>query len=416
MASRTVSESSFELVKNDDETHESFIPKQEEKEENHDVLSLNDDISSEDEISDEESSEEKSSADHTSERYLVVESGVIKIENCVQEGGVVGLTVEIPEEPVVANEQAEQLVTLSDDNDDKIEAEITVLKRAREFDEKEETLESLTNQDTTIEYGKYDFVIPKARFVPKTVEKKKEIIAPIAVEKDPLGALATSEPKIENVEENTQEHTTIRPSIESILMDEISALRYEMDKYASAIESQEDQISRLTRQVDLLEDAEEERKRALLAPPITEEIRGMWRPVKMQQHDTSMIRNNFSFPQRWRSLMSHVSYDYSNDRLSKYNKLCCKTYDRYELKYGVDMNPEGGHARTFIKDSKLVTIWTNASGKKTTEERFIEEGQLHVVFTNSGGFKTTRVYERVKSKTDVIYSIGSACRHYLKFW
>ncbi|EGT51711.1 hypothetical protein CAEBREN_25469 [Caenorhabditis brenneri] len=395
--SRTVSESSFELVKNDDETHESFIPKQEEKEENHDVLSLNDDISSEDEMSDEESSEEKSSAeeDYTSERYLVVESGVIKIENCVQEGGVVGLTVEIPEEPVVANEQAEQLVTLSDDNDDKIETKITMLKRAREFDEKEETLESLTNQDTTTEYGKYDFVIPKARFVSKTVEKKKEIIAPIAVEKDPLGALATSEPKIENAEENTQEHTTIRPSIESILMDEISALRYEMDKYASAIESQEDE---------------------LLAPPITEEIRGMWRPVKMQQHDTSMIRNNFSFPLRWRSLMSHVCYDYSNDRLSKYSKLCCKTYDRYELKYGVDMNPGGGHARTFIKDSKLVTIWTDASGKKTTEERFIEEGQLHVVFTNTGGYKTTRVYERVKSKTDVIYSIGSACRHYLKFW
>lgn len=382
---RTDSESSYEFVKTVEEDSQDSVDKVKRKKkmiiQNHSVeLSFNGSYSSvspdENNISSDveqrdyvneviDGSEEKSEA--------ILLQSTEEEENCV--GDSLGLLVNIPVEESIG---------------EKLE-------------------ENSTKEEKTIES------VPEAKKDDEILVSNEEAGS---LQTDPLGAMKT--PILELATKNYPIEQNIIPEVSnrSVLLSEISQLRSEIEKVKQVQAEQKKKIVEFQKKFDAQLEAEREKELKRYSQ-IQTAIRGEWRLLNMEGHNENMKTDGFSFPNRLKTLVSHSVYDFDGTKLSSYHKLCCKTFGHASLKFGIDKTStnEKVFSNTFLRGNMLITIWKDDKGIcYEKKERYVQDGQLYISHVNRFGERNTHIYERVKAKTDILYSIGNASRVYLKFW
>uniref|UniRef100_A0A1I7TST0 DUF3444 domain-containing protein n=1 Tax=Caenorhabditis tropicalis TaxID=1561998 RepID=A0A1I7TST0_9PELO len=421
--SRTMSESSYEFVKTDEQVLETPTKKPEEEnksQETPDVLSFNGDIHSEIESSDEE---ENASGEMFSE---CEEETVIENETTDESEKTETVSLQVSE-PVKESVEGSSELCVGVENDEKpVDVVSEKSKESEKTPENNEAVSELVeNSESKDPHSVQEKEFKNEEDVPKEVKEQEKISTEKPVEEtkpvpkeevlqnDPLGALETSA-SVQNTKKEG-EKSDLDPSTASIMLSEINYLRYEVEKLKRVQAGQKEKILQFQKNFDRQRELEKERDDKI-NPPILTSICGEWRLTNMEDYDYDMKIDGIAFPYRWRTIAAHTVYEFDGFHVTSYNKLCCKHFNHSSLKIGYDFSPARGPcSRTFVRDKILVTVWKNPNGGNEKIERFIGDGLLHVVHTTVSQ-KITRIYERVNGKRDALYSLGNASKVYLKFW
>ncbi|KAF1766067.1 hypothetical protein GCK72_006023 [Caenorhabditis remanei] len=386
---RSESESSYDFVSRDDESEELLNQKEEEKkkeeDDSSDILSFDGNVSSE--HSDEFNNFEEEGSDEE-ENVLELENDETETsgqseDSSIQNVQEVGERVGDPIEPSieVPKIMENSIETIFEDNqEDKEKQEII-----------HQNQENEKNSDTRAEH-------------------EPEILTT-----DPLGAIETSilSPATSAVKD---ENVTAQPSIDSTVLAEINQLRNEIAEMKKTQAGQAKKITEFQKKFDIQQRAEREKELKRYSS-IQTAIRGEWRLLNLEGQNETMKSDGLSFPNRVKTLVANTVYDFDGSKLTSFHRLFCKSFGHSSLKFGVDKSSGIIFSNTFMRGNMLITVWKDDRGiYHEKKERYVQDGQLYVSHINRFGERTTSVYERVKSKSDMLYSIGNAGRLYLKFW
>lgn len=381
---RSDSESSYDFVSRDGESEEVLIQKDKKKEEegSSDILSFDGNISSDhsegsnkfEEVGSDE--EEKVSEMDNEETETSEQSGnsIETVGECVGES--MGLSVGISK--------------IMKESTEKTSGEI------QEDEQKQEILHEIPgNEGNTV------------------------LIAEIESEMfttDPLGAIETPILRQGTLPDEVQNEIASQSSTDSAILAEINQLRNEIAEIKKSQAGQAKKIIEFQKKFDVQQRAEREKELKRYSS-IQTAIRGEWRLLNLEGHNETMKSDGFSFPNRVKTLVANTVYDFDGAQLTSFHRLFCKNFGHTTLKFGVDKTSGMIFSNTFMRGNMLITVWKDDRGiHYEKKERYVQDGQLYVSHINRFGERTTSVYERVKSKSDILYSIGNAGRLYLKFW